>query len=111
MSQARSYASVTVLDGGKVLVAGGAFDNAPLALAELYDPIARSWSSLPTMSVPRLHHTATLLADGRVLVVGGGTSRKSRASTTSAEIYDPAPDGGRRPARWLSAVATTRRRS
>jgi serine/threonine protein kinase len=89
MSQARSYASVTVLDGGKVLVAGGAFDNAPLALAELYDPVLASWSSLPKMSVPRLHHTATLLADGRVLVVGGGTSRKSRASTASAEIYDP----------------------
>ena len=89
MSQPRSYASVTTLDGGKVLVAGGAFDTAPLALAELYDPIARSWSSLPKMSVPRLHHTATLLADGRVLVVGGGTSTKSRASTSSCRDLRP----------------------
>jgi tRNA A-37 threonylcarbamoyl transferase component Bud32 len=89
MSRARSYASVTVLDGGKVLVAGGALDNAPLALAELYDPVLGSWSAIAKMSVPRVHHTATLLADGRVLVVGGGISRKTRASTTSAEIYDP----------------------
>lgn len=89
MRQARSYASVTVLDGGKVLVAGGANKNAPLAVAELYDPVLGSWSTLPKMKVPRSHHTATLLDDGRLLVVGGGTSTKSRASTASAEIYDP----------------------
>ena len=60
-----------------------------LRLAELYDPVMGSWTTLPKMTVPRLQHTATLLADGRVLVVGGGTSTKSRASTASAEIYDP----------------------
>jgi serine/threonine protein kinase len=89
MRESRSYASVTVLQDGKVLVAGGAFDNNPLAVVELYDPIQRSWSALRSMNLPRLQHTATLLDDGRVLVVGGGTSKGSRASTASAEIYDP----------------------
>lgn len=89
MRQPRSYSTVTVLNEGKVLVAGGALDNVPLALAEVYDPLLGSWSSLPRMNVARLQHTATLLDDGRVLVVGGGTSTKSRASTASAEIYDP----------------------
>ena len=62
MSQARSYPSVTLLEDGKVLVAGGAEDNVPLAIAELYDPVAGTWSSLRPMHVPRLQHTATLLA-------------------------------------------------
>ncbi len=89
MSQARSYPSVTLLDDGSVLVAGGAEDNVPLAIAELYDPVAGTWAALPAMHVPRLQHTATLLDDGRVLVTGGGTSKNDRASTASAEIYDP----------------------
>ncbi|MEO8438372.1 MAG: protein kinase, partial [Chloroflexota bacterium] len=89
MSKPRAYLSVTLLGDRTVLVAGGAFDNAPLALAELYDPVSGSWSSVNQMNVPRLHHTATLLDDGRVLVVGGGTSATNKASTASAEIYDP----------------------
>jgi hypothetical protein len=36
------------------------------------------------MAVPRAYHTATLLADGRVLISGGD------ATGTTAEIYDPA---------------------
>ncbi|MEP6638489.1 MAG: kelch repeat-containing protein, partial [Chloroflexota bacterium] len=90
MSKPRAYPSVTVLRDGTVLVAGGAFDNAPLALAERYDPVSGRWSPVSQMNVLRLHHTATLLDDGRVLVVGGGTSTTNKASTATAEIYDPA---------------------
>ena len=39
---------------------------------------------------PLRGHTATLLRDGRVLVVGGGGARDSRVSTEPAELYDPA---------------------
>jgi len=90
MSKARAYPSVTALRNGTVLVAGGAFENAPLALTELYDPVTGSWSSVSDMNLPRLHHTATMLLDGRVLVVGGGISATNKASRASAEIYDPA---------------------
>src|SRR3954454_1789266 len=45
------------------------------------------WEYTGSLKTARFHHTATLLPDGRVLVVGGehGTS-----PLASAELYDPA---------------------
>jgi hypothetical protein len=44
-----------------------------------------------SMAVPREYHTATLLADGRVLVTGGRSLGIFGISAEiSPEIYDPA---------------------
>ena len=56
------------------------------------------------MSDFRDRHTATLLQDGRVLVVGGGG--EGYASRTSVELYDPATGtfsrtGSLKTGRWL----------
>jgi hypothetical protein len=53
--------------------------------AELYDPVAETWAATSDMIQTRLGHTATLLPDGRVLVVGGAGSELQAA----AELYDP----------------------
>jgi len=78
------HAAVGLRDG-KVLVIGGAdsrlrgFYNS----AELYDPSTGKFSATGDMSAARykIRDAAALLADGRVLVAGGGTR---------LEIYDPA---------------------
>jgi len=63
-------------------VAGGVGSDGALASAELYDPSSGSWTATGAMSEARNGHTATLLPDGRVLVVGSG-------ELASTELYDP----------------------
>jgi N-acetylneuraminic acid mutarotase len=98
MITARLGHTATLLPSGKVLVAGGATPGGndpdgnplppiPLGSAEVYDPATNGWSPAGTLATARVGHTATLLPDGRVLVVGGrGTDG---AALDSAERYDP----------------------
>jgi phosphatidylserine/phosphatidylglycerophosphate/cardiolipin synthase-like enzyme len=75
LTTARYNHTATLLADGRVLiVGGGSISNgagAVLASAELYDPKTSSFSPTGTMSTGRYDHTATLLADGQVLIVGG----------------------------------------
>ena len=51
-----------------------------------YDPTTGTWSLTLQMANYRRQHTATLLNDGRVLVVAGDWP----SFTDATEIYDPA---------------------
>lgn len=84
MSQARSYHTATLLLDGRVLVTGGDPGTPPIgigsATSELYDPTGDTWTPVPDMSVNRgPNHSAVLLKDGRVLVIG----------EANPEIFDP----------------------
>src|SRR6185503_5734723 len=62
------------------------FGDGVLSSAELYNPGSEAWVTVTNMSATRFSHTASLLPDGNVLVVGGVWSPGDPAS---AEIFDP----------------------
>jgi hypothetical protein len=72
---------------GKVLVVGG-LDTDVLASSEIYDPTTKQWSSAGDLHIGRYGHTATLLSNGKVLVVGGVSA--SGIAINTVELYDPA---------------------
>ncbi len=89
----RWYHTATKLNDGRVLIAGGlppehepypytCPGNVP---AEIYDPDADTWTPTAPMHYARWDAVAVLLADGRVLVIGG-------TGGGSTEIYDPKLD-------------------
>ena len=90
MTVPRQGATATVLNDGRVLLAGGVQNigfRSELSSAELYDPIAGTFTATGSMRTAREGHTATLLRDGRVLVAGG--SDNGTHTLDSAELYDP----------------------
>jgi len=88
MHVGRILPTATVLNDGRVLVAGGEDEhNNPIASAELYSPATRTWSMTGSMTTARVFHTATLLPDGKVLVTGGRIDQST--DTNTAELYDP----------------------
>ncbi len=59
-----------------------------LGSAEVWDAATASFDAAGSLQQARVGHTATLLPDGRVLVVGGVGRRYD--DLASAEIWDPA---------------------
>jgi N-acetylneuraminic acid mutarotase len=89
MAAARTNSTATLLGNGKVLLTGGSGNgrsgNTELGSTELYDPLTNTWSSAGDMTIVRFGHTATLLGNGNVLIVGGYGSPQDQ----SVEIYFP----------------------
>ena len=113
MATARFGQTATSLPDGKVLVTGG-FDSSFIGTAmsgsELYDPTAGVFMPAGAMTFARGAHTATLLADGRVLVAGGSTAWSfGFAGILTGEVYNPAtnsftPTGAMATARYAPAA-------
>lgn len=102
MSTARQVPAIALLSDGRVLVAGGfnsesgsfvGFDS-----AEIYDPVANTWTSTPTMTAKRVLPGVAVLSSGRVLLTGSGFLAPF---LSSAEVYDPVTN------KWSSAGTMT----
>ena len=89
MSTPRVYHTATLLQDGKVLVAGGRnASEAALASSELFNPVTGQWTTTGNLNVARDQASAVLLPNGKVLIAGGEAA--AYQDLTSAELYDPA---------------------
>ncbi len=97
LNEARAFHTATLLNNGKVLVVGGEGEDEGgmgiyLSRAELYDPATGTWTPAGD-SLARAYHTATLLPNGKVLVVGGNTYDLYDPATGAWDGSQPAGDG------------------
>ena len=87
-------ASAQLPDGRLLLTGGEDFALSVLSSAEIYDPATGVSSLTGSMLKPRHGHTATLLPNGNVLIVGGFSDSSVTGSgaklVSTAEIYNPA---------------------
>jgi len=94
MVHTRFKCTATLLQDGRVLVAGGfTWDYDYPATAEIYDPENNAWEPAGEMSYAREWHTALLMADGRVLVIGGHDPTRGDIRSPfwpPPEVFDPA---------------------
>jgi uncharacterized protein (TIGR03437 family) len=104
MVEARYAQTATLLRDGRVLLSGGivatlqggGLTSQYQSSAEIFDPSTSAFSRTGDMAHERVGHTATLLEDGRVLIVGGfGQDFVDLTITCDAELYDPVQGGFR----------------
>ena len=96
MAFGRYNHNLTPLPDGSVLAVGGSniisekvkVSNAVLP-AELWDPVAQKWTTMASLTDPRMYHsTSVLLPDGTVLSAGGG-HLSADPSYFTAQIFSP----------------------
>jgi hypothetical protein len=94
MSIPRWQHSATLLEDGRVLIAGGSsVAQQVIGTSELWDPATESFAVGQSMLVPRFGHKATLLRDGRVVIIGGwAAGDPDIRGTRQIEIWDPATE-------------------
>lgn len=85
------YLEATPLQDGRVLVTGGNTGSGGGATreAQLIDRASQTIQAMDSLIYPRCRHTATLLANGQVLVAGGSSAEWDATGYRSAELFDP----------------------
>ena len=84
MNLVRANHAATLLQDGKVLVAGGDSDFQGTGTAEIFDPATSAFTATGNMTAAHSNHTATLLPSGKVLISGGVSG------ADISELFDPA---------------------
>lgn len=96
LAVARFGPSATVLQDGRVLVAGGTEASVPLGgtvaltSAVIYNPADGTWRTTGSLNTGTYLQSAQLLGDGRVLVYGGRVN--GGTISTRTEVFDPATE-------------------
>ena len=96
MNAARAQHTVTRLNDGRLLIAGGISGGSALASVDICDAAGTSCTAAASMPNARYDHVAALLSNGKVLVAGGNSGSGSIAA---ADLFDPSTN------QW-SAVAS-----
>lgn len=103
LSVNRPRPTAALLPDGRVLVVGSPYSSVA-GTAEVYDPVANTWTA--TGALPNhtggVNHAMTVLADGRVLAVGGSMDTDGYADTA---IYTPSTN------QWQAAAPMANGRS
>ncbi len=84
MSESRQFVwAVLMVDGRVMITSGGS------ATAEIYDPVADTFSTVPLKVTHQFGQRIVRLRDGRVMIMGGdGCSGACGPAQKDAEIYD-----------------------
>ncbi|MSR74988.1 MAG: hypothetical protein EXS14_05930 [Planctomycetes bacterium] len=94
MGQARFAHTATWVPSNAIIIIGGASIAGAVLNAtstvESFDPTSSTFSTVGAVNITRAEHSATLLANGKILVVGGYDPTAPGASLTTAELYNPA---------------------
>jgi N-acetylneuraminic acid mutarotase len=105
LNSARSAPAGSVLNDGRLLIAGGYYSDLPddppvrmVSSAEIFDPATEHWSRTGSLGQARFGASAVTLTDGRVLIAGGGHGIPEDSEgwfgpdgpLASAELFDAA---------------------
>jgi hypothetical protein len=90
MPEPKALATMTALQDGRAVVAGGVAPPwSETAAVEVYDPATALWTFAAPIASPRERVTQALLPNGQILAVGGGGWS---GKVTTSQVYDPATD-------------------
>ena len=94
LTTARIDHAAVLLQDGTVMVIGGrggvGTNGAVIGSSEIFITTTKRWAKGPDLGTARTGLTATLLADGSVLAVGGKSGSASGAALNSSELLPPA---------------------
>lgn len=85
-----SHTAIKLQDGKVLIIGAGVLFFSENKTAELYDPVAQTFTKTGDLAEPKDLSLPILLSDGRVLVSGEGNIFSS--TTNFIEVYDPSTD-------------------